>query len=51
MMMYNNKMKGMDIPTQKITMKDVMDVAGAMGTLLILCPATLLGVQMLTRIL
>lgn len=50
-MLHNNKMKGMDIPTQKITGKDFSEIAGAMGTLLVLCPAMVAGVQLISRIL
>ena len=50
-MLHNNKMKGMDIPTQKITGKDFCEVAGGMGTLLVLCPAMVAGVQLIARIL
>lgn len=48
-MMHNNKMKGMDIPAEKITKKDALEVIGAMATLMTLCPAMIVGVQMLTR--
>ena len=50
-MTHNNKMKGLDIPAQKITRKDAMEVLGAFCTLLTLCPAMVVSVQHISSIL
>lgn len=50
-MMHNNKIKGMDIPAQKITRKDAMEVFGALCTLLTLCPVMVAGVQLMNHML
>ena len=50
-MMHNNKMKGMEIPAEKISRKDAAELLGALGTLFTLCPAMLLSVQLFSAML